>query len=83
MMWRPSPRYLWADTLSADACEAFGEASGPYDQKVAARLKERIFSKGNTADPADLYRSFRGRDPGIGALMRKRGFATGAIGAAN
>jgi len=75
--------YLWADTLSADAWEAFGEASGPYDQKVAARLKETIFSKGNTADPADLYRSFRGRDPGIGALMRKRGFAAGAMGAAN
>jgi peptidyl-dipeptidase Dcp len=33
-----------------------------------------VFSVGNTIDPADGYRGFRGRDPGIGALMRKRGF---------
>ncbi len=67
--------YLWADTLSADAWEAFVEAGSPYDKSVAARLKEDVFSKGNTADPAEMYRAFRGRDPGIGALMRKRGFA--------
>jgi peptidyl-dipeptidase Dcp len=67
--------YLWADTLSADAWEAFAEASGPYDKAVAKRLHDSVFSAGNTVDPADGYRSFRGRDPGIGALMRKRGFA--------
>jgi len=39
------------------------------------RLHDDIFSVGNTRDPADAYRAFRGRDPGIGALMRKRGFA--------
>jgi len=33
-----------------------------------------VFSVGNTVDPADGYRAFRGRDPGIDALMRKRGF---------
>ena len=66
--------YLWADTLSADAFEAFTEAGGPYDKRVAARLREHVFSKGNSLDPADGYRAFRGRDPGIGALMRKRGF---------
>ncbi|ACG74438.1 Peptidyl-dipeptidase Dcp [Anaeromyxobacter sp. K] len=66
--------YLWADTLSTDAYEAFTEAKGPYDRAVAARLREHVFSAGNTVDPADAYRAFRGRDPGIGALMRKRGF---------
>jgi peptidyl-dipeptidase Dcp len=66
--------YLWADTLSADAYEAFTEAGGPYDEAVAKRLKENVFAIGNTVDPADAYRAFRGRDPGIGALMRKRGF---------
>ncbi|MFY3742619.1 M3 family metallopeptidase [Anaeromyxobacter sp. Red801] len=66
--------YLWADTLSTDAWEAFTEAKGPYDRAVAARLREHVFSAGNTVDPADAYRAFRGRDPGIGALMRKRGF---------
>jgi peptidyl-dipeptidase Dcp len=67
--------YLWADTLSADAYEAFVEASGPYDKAVAKRLHDHVFSTGNTIDPADGYRAFRGRDPGTGALMRKRGFA--------
>jgi peptidyl-dipeptidase Dcp len=66
--------YLWADTLSADAYEAFTEAKGPYDPAVAARLKKFVFSVGNTVDPAEAYRAFRGRDPGIAALMRKRGF---------
>ena len=66
--------YLWADTLSADAYEAFTEAGGPYDPDVARRLRRHVFSVGNTVDPADGYRAFRGRDPGIGALMRDRGF---------
>jgi peptidyl-dipeptidase Dcp len=65
--------YLWADTISADAYEAFLEAKGPYDARVAARLK-KLLSAGNSVDPADAYRAFRGREPGIGALMRKRGF---------
>jgi len=65
--------YLWADTISADAYEAFTEASGPYDPEVARRL-HTVLSAGNTVDPADEYRAFRGRDPGTSALMRKRGF---------
>jgi peptidyl-dipeptidase Dcp len=66
--------YLWADTLTADAYEAFEEGKGPYDPEVAKRLYDHVFSVGNTIDPADGYRAFRGRDPGIKALMRKRGF---------
>jgi peptidyl-dipeptidase Dcp len=66
--------YLWADTLSADAYEAFTEAGGPYDKAVARRLREAVLSVGNTVDPAEAYRAFRGRDAGIAALMRRRGF---------
>ncbi len=66
--------YLWSDTLSADAWEAFVEAGGPYDKTVAKRLLDDVFSRGNTIDPAEDYRNFRGRDAGIAALMRKRGF---------
>lgn len=67
--------YLWADTITADAFEAFEEAKGPYDKDVAARLLKFTFSAGNTIDPAEGYRAFRGRDAGIDALMRSRGFA--------
>jgi peptidyl-dipeptidase Dcp len=66
--------YLWSDTLTADAWEAFTEAGGAWDKVVAKRLLDNVFSVGNTVDPADGYRAFRGRDPGIAALMRKRGF---------
>jgi peptidyl-dipeptidase Dcp len=66
--------YLWSDVLTADAYDAFTEAKGPYDKTVAARLRKHIFSVGNTIDPADAYRAFRGRDPNIGPLMKKRGF---------
>jgi peptidyl-dipeptidase Dcp len=66
--------YLWADTLSADAWQAFLEAGGPYDKAVAQRLHDDVFAIGNTRDPAEAYRAFRGRDPGIEALMRERGF---------
>ncbi len=68
--------YLWADTLTADAFEAFTSAGGPYDRAVASRLREHVLSRGNTVDPAEAYRAFRGRDAEIGALMRKRGFAS-------
>ena len=70
--------YLWSDVLTADAWEAFTEAGGPWDPAVAKRLKSHVFSVGNTVDPADGYRAFRGKDPGTGALMRKRGFAAAA-----
>jgi peptidyl-dipeptidase Dcp len=62
--------YLWSDTITADAWESF---TNPWDKAQAKKLKE-LLSKGNTVDPADAYREFRGRDPDTSALMRKRGF---------
>ena len=68
--------YLWSDVLTADAFGAFVEGKGPYDKAVAERLRKYVFSVGNTIDPAEAYRQFRGRDPKVDALMKKRGFAT-------
>jgi peptidyl-dipeptidase Dcp len=68
--------YIWADTLSADAAEAFAEAPGGfYDKALAQRLLADVLSIGNTVEPGEAYRRFRGRDAGIDALMRDRGFA--------
>ena len=67
--------YLWSDVITADAFGAFTEARGPYDKAVAQRLSKYVFSVGNTVDPAEAYRQFRGRDPKVEALMQKRGFA--------
>ena len=66
--------YLWSDVLTADAYTAFTEAGGPYDKAVASRLRTHVFSAGNTLDPDEAYRAFRGRDARIEALLRKRGF---------
>ena len=65
--------YLWSDVITADAFGAFTEAGGPYDSEVARRLGY-VLSLGNTVEPSEAYRAFRGRDPRIEALMRKRGF---------
>lgn len=66
--------YLWSDVITADAYGAFVEGKGPYDKAVGAKLVKEIFSVGNTIDPAEAYRKFRGRDPKVEALMKKRGF---------
>lgn len=66
--------YLWADALTADAWEAFLEGKGPYDPEVAKRFYDWVLTKGDTMDPAEAYRKFRGRDVDTNALMRDRGF---------
>jgi peptidyl-dipeptidase Dcp len=66
--------YLWSDTLTADAAEVFEESGGYYDRGVAKRLHDHIMSVGDTIDPAEGFRAFRGRDVDTRALLRKRGF---------
>jgi peptidyl-dipeptidase Dcp len=66
--------YIWADTLTADAAEAFVEAGGFYDKATAKRLRETILSVGNSVPPDEAFRRFRGRDVDTNALMRDRGF---------
>ena len=69
---------LWSAALIADAYGAFTDVGDPYDKTVAARLRRHIFSVGNTVDPAEGYRAYRGRDLRVDALMRKRGFDSDA-----
>ncbi len=66
--------YLWSEVLAHDAYQAFLEGDGPYDQDVASRLKREVLSRGNTIDPAEAYRAFRGKDPSIVPLLKARGF---------
>jgi peptidyl-dipeptidase Dcp len=66
--------YLWAEVLDADGFAAFTEAGKAFDPALAARLKA-IYSAGDTRDPMELYRAFRGREPAIAALLQQRGLA--------
>ena len=68
--------YFWADALTADAAEAFEQSPGGYyDAATAQSLYDNVLSVGDTVDPAEAFRTFRGRDVDTGALLRKRGFA--------
>ncbi|MCA9262729.1 MAG: hypothetical protein KDA60_02725, partial [Planctomycetales bacterium] len=66
--------YLWSDALTADAADVFEEAGSYFDPQVAKSLHDNIMSVGDTRDPADSFRAFRGRDVDTNALLRKRGF---------
>ncbi len=64
--------YIWSEVLDADAFEAFKETS-LFDQATAKSLRDNILSRGNTEDPMVLYKRFRGREPKVEALLKRRG----------
>jgi peptidyl-dipeptidase Dcp len=68
--------YMWAEVLDADAYDAFVESGSPFDAATAERLHRWIYSSGNTVEPSEAYRAFRGRDAGIEPLLRGRGLLT-------
>lgn len=65
--------YMWSEVMDADAFEAFGEAGGAFEPGTAAALEQHILSTGGSRDAAELYVAFRGRLPGVEALLRGRG----------
>ena len=64
--------YIWAEVLDADAFQAFKETS-LFDQKTAQSFRENILERGGTEDPMILYKRFRGAEPKVEALLKKRG----------
>ena len=65
--------YLWAEVLDKDAFQAFVETGNLFDPATGRRLREEILSKGGTLPGMEMYVNFRGREPGIDALLRARG----------
>jgi len=65
--------YLWAEVLDADGYDAFVEAGSPFDAAVAQRLRRFIYSSGNSIEPTQAYRAFRGREPTVTAMLKGRG----------
>ena len=64
--------YKWAEVLDADAFSVFKE-TGIFNRETARSFRENILSKGGTEDPDILYRRFRGKEPEIGALLKRNG----------
>lgn len=65
--------YTWAEAMDADGFDAFKEAGNVFDPELAAKLRREVYEVGNTRDPAESYRAFRGRMPTADALLRNRG----------
>lgn len=69
--------YMWSEVMDADAFAAFEEADDPFDPVLAERLEKTVLSSGGSVDAAELYTAFRGRMPGVDALLKGRGLVAG------
>ncbi|MEM9247690.1 MAG: M3 family metallopeptidase [Pseudomonadota bacterium] len=65
--------YMWSEVMDADAFAAFEDAGDPFDPDVAAALERHVLSRGGAEEPEVLYTAFRGRLPGVEALLKGRG----------
>ncbi len=65
--------YMWSEVMDADAFEAFEEAGGAFDPERAKALEDNILSTGGSREAEELYLAFRGRMPGVEALLKGRG----------
>ncbi|MDP5281034.1 M3 family metallopeptidase [Sphingomonas sp. DG1-23] len=66
--------YLWSETMDADTWAAFEETGNVWDKATADRFRTILLMTGNETDRKAAYKAFRGRDPDVKALFRRRGF---------
>ena len=64
--------YTWTAILDADAFEAFAESGDLFNPELAAKFRH-LLESGNTIEPMELYRAFRGKDPSSKALLKRKG----------
>ncbi|MFQ6082041.1 MAG: M3 family metallopeptidase [Candidatus Aminicenantia bacterium] len=64
--------YIWAEVLDADAFQTFKETN-LFDQKTAQAFRRNILEAGGTEDPMTLYKRFRGAEPKVEPLLKRRG----------
>jgi peptidyl-dipeptidase Dcp len=64
--------YIWSGVLDTDAFEAF-KTTSLFDKATAKSFRTNILERGGSLDPALMYKNFRGADPSIEPLLRKRG----------
>ncbi len=70
--------YMWSEVMDADAFAAFEEVGDPFDPATAAKLEKFILSAGGSEDAEALYLKFRGKMPGVEALLKGRGLLDAA-----
>ena len=65
--------YIWAEVLDADAFQAFKETGDIFNQDLAQKFRTYILTPGGIDDAMDMYKNFRGKEPGTDALLKSRG----------
>lgn len=65
--------YMWSEVLDADAFEAFKETGNIFDKKTAEKFRDFILVPGSIDDAMEMYKNFRGKEPGIEPLLKNRG----------
>jgi peptidyl-dipeptidase Dcp len=65
--------YYWCEMLDADAFQAFKETGDIFNKEIASKFEKEILSRGGTRDPLEMYIAFRGKEPGVDALLINRG----------
>lgn len=65
--------YIWAEVLDADAFEAFKETGDIFNQDKAIKFRNNVLTPGAIDDAMDMYKNFRGKEPGTAPLLKNRG----------
>ena len=67
--------YVWAEVLDADAFQAFKETGDLFNPEVAKAFRKNILEMGGAGEPMELYKAFRGKEPGIDAVLERKGLS--------
>ncbi|HOA14564.1 MAG TPA: M3 family metallopeptidase [Myxococcota bacterium] len=67
--------YIWSEVLDSDAFQAFKETGDLFNPEVALKFRKNVLERGGTVEAGQMYRDFRGRDPAVEPLLKKRGLA--------
>ena len=65
--------YIWSEVLDSDAFEAFKETGDIFHPETAARFRKYLLTPGGIDDAMDMYKNFRGKEPGTAPLLKNRG----------
>ncbi|WP_118194079.1 M3 family metallopeptidase [Albibacterium indicum] len=65
--------YIWSEVLDSDAFATYKESGDIFDRDIATKFRKTVLEKGGTAEPMELYKNFRGREPEVKYLLKNRG----------